>query len=95
MSSDPFGAVGRLFGYLLMAAGGMIAVASGLCTGVVLLAGGLSTMLSAMQHPEMLFGILTGLPMVALMGGVPLVIGIALWKVGSRLAGRGKKDPYA
>ena len=75
--------VTRFFGGLMMAAGGVIAVTSGLCS-VVLTVMALG---DAIQRPSGNVGeLLTlGVPMVLLFGGIPFAVGLGLFFIGRKL----------
>ncbi len=84
--------VGRFFGGLLMAVGGLIAVTSGLCTLVLTVAG----VGSNLSDPSASITVLTdGLPFVLGIGGVPFVIGLVMYLAGRRLYRRSKATPGA
>ena len=68
----------RFFGGLLMAAGGLIAVSAGLCSVVVSIIG----LTESGPTVELLTA---GLPLVLVVGGVPIAIGLALFFVGRGL----------
>jgi hypothetical protein len=68
----------RFFGGLLMAAGGLIAVSAGLCSVIFSIMGLRESGLS-----KELFTV--GVPLVLVVGGVPIAIGLALFFVGRML----------
>jgi len=73
--------VAKLFGALLMAVGGLIAVLSGLCSLAFL-----GTMIqNSVQHPGQ-SGQIVGLLLVVLFfGGVPISVGVGLFIIGRHL----------
>ena len=64
------------FGGLLMAVGGLIAALSGLCSGVFIVG---SIISMASSNPSDFFN---GLPLVLLFGGLPFLVGLALFFMG-------------
>jgi len=84
--------VGRFFGGLLMAVGGLIAVTSGLCSLIVTVAG----LGSNLSDPSASMTVLTdGLPFVLGIGGIPFVIGLGIYFAGRTLYRRSKGTPGA
>jgi hypothetical protein len=82
--------VGRFFGGLLMAIGGLIAVTSGLCS-LAVTAIGLGSNLS---DASAFMTILTaGLPFLLGIGGIPFVIGLAMYFAGRSLYRRSLRAP--
>jgi hypothetical protein len=68
----------RFFGGLLMAAGGLIALSAGLCSTIF--------SIMALRESGLSSELLTeGLPFMLVVGGVPVVIGLALFFVGRML----------
>lgn len=74
-NSDSGTTVTRFFGWLLVGAGALIMLTAGACSVFVVL--------SSLGYPEGLPG---ALMMVLLFGGVPILVGLALFAVGRRLA---------
>jgi hypothetical protein len=80
--SDGGRAIAKLFGALLMAAGGLIAGLCGLCSAVFLFS-------IAASDP----GGVSGMAMVALIvGGIPIAVGVGLFMAG-RKVWRGPRPP--
>ena len=84
--SDPSrseaGPVIKLFGALLMAVGVLIAVLSGLCSLAFLG----TAILNVVQHPSLnAQGVAIILPLVFVIGGIPVAIGVGLVILGRQL----------
>lgn len=74
--------VGRFFGGALMAVGGLIALLCGTCTGFFMI---LSAVSMAQYPSAMSLGsILSGLLLYLLVGGLPTLIGVFLFRIGLR-----------
>lgn len=73
----------KFVGWLMMAAGGLIAVTAGACTVFV----GLPMMLSSLDYP---LGVWGNLMMVAIVGGIPILVGTGLFIGGRVLARKGE-----
>ena len=77
--------VQRFFGAALMAVGGLIAVLCGLCT-LLVLGGSLVTMaMNPSNLALMLTGVFSGALLVAIVGGLPTVVGILIFRWGRGL----------
>lgn len=72
--------VGRFFGGALMAVGGLIAALCGACTGFFMI----MSVVSMMQYPAAMSAgaILTGLMLYGLVGGLPTLIGVFIFRMG-------------
>ena len=73
--------VAKLFGAMVMAIGGLIAVLSGLCSLTVVW----SMIQNAMRYPRFAGANLASLWLVLIFGGAPLIIGVGIFLWGLRL----------
>ena len=88
MSDQP---ILRFFGSMLVAVGALIATLSGLCS-VTLIA---PAIIQVLSDPSTLGNVLSGAPLVAIIGGLPFLLGVALIVGGRALMGVSKPPPPA
>ena len=79
-------AIARLFGFMLMAVGGLIALLSGLCSLGFLLV----TIESVVRTPA---SVAPMIGLILVIGGVPVAVGVALFVLGLNLARPRRKNP--
>lgn len=77
----------RLFGALLMAIGGLIALLCGLCSLTTLLGmtWGLLSSLASGFRAGLMLGVLWSLLLVGVVGGIPTLVGVVLFRSGQRM----------
>jgi hypothetical protein len=77
--------VQKFFGGALMAVGGLIALLSGTCTALFVVGSIASMAANPSNLSLMMTGVFSGALVVAIVGGLPTVMGILLFRFGRRL----------